>query len=333
MPANLTPEYHKADKRYRAAGTDSERLAALEEMLRVIPKHKGTEHMRADLKKKVSKLKADMQSGSKKGGGKQVDIFHIPLGGAGQVVLIGTPNSGKSSIVGAMSNAKVNIADFEFSTQSPVPGMINFEDVHIEVVDMPPVSADYTPAGMVNAYRNCDIIGIVIDLSTNCLEQMELCLAYLEEHKLLADEQTDSQDQSGNRLGRDAFVICTKADKVSDGTLETFKELIQRKFDYVQISAETGDGLDELSKFLFDRLKVVRVYTKKPGHDADMKDPFALKQGDTVMDLANAVHRELAEKLKSAKIWGTGVYDGQSVPREHILHDKDVVELHFPRVD
>lgn len=333
MPANLTPEYHKADKRYRAAGTDGERLAALEEMLRVIPKHKGTEHMRADLKKKLSKLKADMQSGGKKGSGKHVDIFHVPLGGAGQVVLIGAPNSGKSSIVGAMSNARVNIADFEFSTQTPVPGMIKFEDVQIQVVDMSPISADFVPAGMVNAYRNCDIIGIVIDLSTNCLEQMEMCLAYLDEHKLLIDGQVDSEYEDGNRLGRDAFVICTKCDKVSEGTLETFKELVDREFDYVQISAESGEGLDELSKFLFDRLKVVRVYTKKPGRDADMSDPFTLKQGDTVIDLAYAVHRELAEKLKSAKIWGTGVYDGQSVPREHVLCDKDVVELHFPRVD
>lgn len=332
MPANLTPEYIKADQRYKQAGSDSERLEALEQMLRAIPKHKGTEHMQADLKKKVSRLKQDMQSG-KKGGSKTVDVFYMPKGGAGQVVLIGTPNSGKSSIVGALSNAKVNIAEFEFSTQVPLPGMAKHEDVSIEIVDTPPITADYAAPGQVGTYRNADLIGIVIDLSTDCLVQMDVCMNYLREHRLLARDESQKQDEQGNQLGKDVFVICTKADAVEGGTFETFVELTEDDFDFLKISAQSGNGLEGMMAYVFKKLDIVRVYSKKPGEDADMKEPFTLPAGSTITDLAGEVHRELAEKLQAARIWGTGVHDGQNVQKDHVLHDKDIVELTFPRVD
>jgi hypothetical protein len=328
MPANLTPEYYKADKWYKSASSDEERVLALEEMLRVIPKHKGTEHMRADLKKRLSKLKAQGSS-AKKSGAKHVDIFHIPKSGAGQVALIGMPNCGKSSIVGALSKAKVNIADYPFATTKPAPGMIKYEDVPIELIDMPPVTADYAAPGQVGTYRGCDLIAIVIDLSADVTEQMRVCLDYLDSHRLLLNEKIDATDVSGNLLGKQGFVICSKCDLEEPETIENLKNSCKRNFDYIKLSAETGEGLDELALKIFTMLDIVRVYAKKPGKKPDMTDPFTLPAGSDVYDLASLIHRELADKLKSAKAWGANVHPGQQVHRTHKLADKDIIELHF----
>jgi len=313
MPANLTPEYIKADKWFRSAGTNDEKILALEQMLRVIPKHKGTEHMRADLRKKLSRLK-DVSTQQKKGG-KHVDVFHIPKGGAGQIVLIGTPNSGKSAIVASLTNAKVHVADFPFATGAPVPGMMHFEDVAIQLVDMPPITADYSAPGQVGTYRTCDLIAIVIDLSGDVVEQMGVCLDYLESKSLLVDSGTPG--------------ICTKSDAAEAGGVEALKEVCGYPFEYVEVSVETGAGIEELSAKIFELLEIVRVYAKPPGKPADMTDPFTLPIGSTVMDLAHLIHRQLAQKFKHARIWGAGVYDGQQTQRTHVLNDKDIVELHF----
>ncbi len=327
MPANLTPDYFKAEQWYRSATTAEEKILALEEMLKVMPKHKGTDHLKADLRRKLSKLKED---GAQKGkAAKQVDIFHVPPTGAGQVVLLGTPNSGKSSVVGALTNAKVNIAEFPFATHAPVPGMVKYEDVQIQLVDMPPITADYMTPGQVGTYRNCDLIAVVIDLSEDVEEQLLILLDFLETRKLLADEETPDVDGQGDVLSRKIFCLCTKADIAVDGALELAKKSCDKPLPFVTVSTETGQGMDTLPTFLFETLEIIRIYAKPPGKPPDRNDPFTLPIGSTVQDLARTIHRELAEKLKSAKCWGTGVYDGQNVHLDHILYDKDIVELHF----
>ena len=211
MPANLTPAYLKADKWFREATTDEEKILALEEMMRIIPKHKGTDHMRADMRRKLSALKESAEKKKKTSHG--FDIFHIPKGGAGQVVLLGLPNSGKSAIVSAITHAKAHVADFPFTTNIPLPGMAQFEDIKIEIVDMPPITADFSPAGIINAYRNCDLIGVCIDLSDNIAEQVKVCFDFLESHRLLLDE-------SANVLGRKCFIIATKKDAAPPDALD-----------------------------------------------------------------------------------------------------------------
>ena len=328
MPANLTPEYFKADKWFRSASTNDEKILALEEMLRVIPKHKGTAHMRADLRKRLSKFK-DTQAKKSSGGGKGVDVFHVPKGGAGQIVLIGLPNSGKSAIVHVLTNAKVTVADFPYATGAPVPGMAAFEDIQIQLVDMPPITAEFSAPGQVGTYRNCDLIGIVIDLSADIDEQFGVCLEYLESRKLLIDDETPSEDANGNRMGKEVFVLCTKSDAAKAGAIEKVKSICKGRFEIIETSVENLQGIEELGGRLFEMLHIIRIYSKKPGQKADMTDPFTLPKGSTVMDLANAIHRQLAEKLKHARIWGEGVHDGQNIQRNHILDDKNVVELHF----
>jgi len=326
VPANLTPEYLKAEKWFRQASTPDEKILALEEMLRTIPKHKGTDHMQADIKRRLSKLR---QAAETRKTAKTVDFFYIPKSGAGQVVLIGTPSCGKSSIVGALTNAKVSIADFPFATATPVPGMVKFEDIQIQLIDMPPITADFAPPGIVSTYRSSDLIGIVIDLSADVLEQMQVCIDFLESHRLLMDNNADVQDTEGNTLARPTFVICSKADIAPPDALEKIKKNFAGRFEFVEVSTQNRLALDNLVARMYQLLKIVRVYTKKPGKKADLSEPFTLPAGSTVMNLATAIHRELAEKFRYARIWGTGVHDGQNVQKNHILNDKDIIELHF----
>ncbi|MCK4753272.1 MAG: TGS domain-containing protein, partial [Planctomycetes bacterium] len=238
-------------------------------------------------------------------------------------------NSGKSAIVEATTNAKVNVADFPFATGAPIPGMATFEDIHIQIIDMPPVTAEFSAPGQVGTYRNCDLIGIVIDMSADTAEQLKICLDFLESRKLLIDKDTPQHDEHGNVLGKNAIVICTKSDIAKPDALQTIKQTCKYPFEFVEISTEDPATLDKLSGVFFKELKIIRIYAKPPGKPADMTDPFTLPAGSTVIDLARAIHRELAEKLKHARIWGTGVYDGQNTQRNHILNDKDIIELHF----
>ena len=330
MPANLTPDYFKAEKWFKSATTDDERILALEEMLRVIPKHKGTDHMRADLRKKLSKLREAVESGGKKGSAKHVDIFHIPKSGAGQIALIGTPNSGKSSLVASLSKAHVNVADYPFATTVPAPGMTKHEDVPIEIVDTPPITSDYAAPGQINTYRGTDLIAIVIDLSSDPLEQMDTCIEYLFSHRLLLDNSASQKDAAVNKLARKTFVICTKSDIAPPGTMDTLIELTEHDLDFIEVSARTGLGLEDLTAKFFKLLDVVRIYAKKPHKPADMTEPFTLPSGSTVYDLAFHIHRELAEKLKTARSWNSpGIRDGQNVHKTHVLTDKEIIELHF----
>jgi ribosome-interacting GTPase 1 len=344
MPANLTPDYFKAEQWYREATTAEEKILALEQMLAVMPKHKGTDHLKADIRRKLSALKEGEEKRHKSAG---VDIFHVPRMGAGQVVLLGLPNSGKSSIVEVLTNAKVHVADFPFATSAPVPGMMNFEGVHIQIVDMPPITAEIVMPGQVGTYRNCDLIAIVIDLSADpCLrpptatfegrpagagveEQWKVCLEFLATRSLLLDEKTPAQDERGNVLGKGAFCICTKCDIAREGAADKIRQVCGDRFEVIVVSVETGEGMGELPKVLFKQLKIIRVYAKPPGKKPDMDEPFTMPVGSTVHDLASTIHRELAEKLKHARIWGTGVYEGQNVQKNHVLQDKDIVELHF----
>ncbi len=326
MPANLTPAYYAAEGRFRSAQTNEEKILALEEMLAVMPKHKGTDGLKADLRRKLSRLK---EAATQKKAAKQTDIFHVPRTGAGQVVLLGMPNTGKSSILAALTNAKVAVADFPFATHAPVPGMVKYEDVQIQLVDMPPITADYSAPGQVGTYRNSDLIALVIDLLQDVEEQILVLLDFLESRKLLLDETTPAVDSQGNALGKKAVCLCTKADLAPEGAFELVQSSCDKMTAFLKLSTETGEGFDRLGEMLFRELNILRVYAKPPGKPADMNEPFTLPVGATVQDMARAIHRELAEKLKSARIWGTGVYDGQQVHLTHTLHDKDVVELHF----
>jgi ribosome-interacting GTPase 1 len=325
LPANLTPVYHAAEERFRQAKTKEEKIAALEEMLAVIPKHKGTDHLQADIKKRIAKLRDE---GDEKGGAKSGDPFLIPREGAGQVVLMGFPNTGKSSLVGTLTRAKVTVADYPFSTALPVSGMMNYEDILIQLVDLPPVTAEEMPKGMAGTLRLADLVAITVDGSDDdCLEQWQGCLNHLNERRIL--EIPGENTGQHTKPPADFLVVITKYDAPgADERLELLKEMIPAGWIYTTVSVNDPDSLNRLRKLIFDRLEIIRVYSKIPGKDVDRSNPFVLKVGQTVLDMAAKVHRDFPDKLKSAKVWGSAKFPGQPVEKDFPLADGDVVELH-----
>jgi len=325
MPANLTPDYARAEQRYRSASTDAERLDALQEMLRHIPKHKGTEKMQADLKRRISELR---KAAGSKGPSRGPDPFHIPRSGAGQVVLIGPPNVGKSMLVARTTKAPVKVTDYPFATPLPVPGMAHFEDVQIELVDTPPVAAGHLPAGLIGTVRSADVVCMVVDLSNDPLEQAELVRGLLAS-KGISVRSVPRDQRGGDDPGLlSGLIVANKSDAASAGDLDALRELYGGELDVLPVSAEMGEGLDRLLERLWQLLAVIRVYAKQPGKPADYDRPFTLPVGSTVEDLARQIHRELPEKMKHARLWGHARFDGQQVHRTEPLRDKDVVEIH-----
>ncbi len=333
MPVNQSPMYKKAEERYRSASTPADRLAALEEMFRLVPKHKGSEKLQAQIKQKIKATKEELQQGRGKGGAGHRDLFAVPKQGAGQVVLLGAPNVGKSSIVGALTEAKVEIADFPFSTQCAVPGMARFEDAPIQLVDMPPIIEGHAQPGMLGAYRAADAILLVVDLSAiDLLDQFEQPLGLLAERGLkpVSQPTLEFDEDESAALPKRMLVVANKSDTPgADGNFEGLQELVVGDLVMLPVSASTGEGLEAMMASLFGLLDVIRIYAKKPGKPADLQEPFILTKGGTVQDMAYMIHRELADGLKTARVWGTQVHDGQQVHHTHVLADKDVVELHF----
>lgn len=325
MPANLTPDYERAERRYREAATDDQRLDALREMFAQIPKHKGTEKLQADLKRKMSQLR---KAAAKKGPAKATDLFHVPRAGAGQVVLVGAPNSGKSMLVARTTHAPVKVTDYPFATALPVPGMARYHDVQIMLVDTPPVTADHIPGALLGTIRAADIIALVVDAAADPLGQADMLLDLLSGRGLVLRTAPLNEIDPFDPAQHSALLVLNKVDLADRETADTFRDLYASRLEVWPVSAATGEGLDALIERFWQLLAVVRVYTKHPGKPPDKSKPFTLDVGATVDDLAREIHRELPEKMKFARIWGDGRFAGQQVHRTEVLHDLDVVEIH-----
>ena len=330
MPANLTAQYKEAEERYRRAVGYEEKLDALREMLALLPKHKGTEKLQADLRKRLSKLE-DESAHVAKSGHHGPDVGHVKREGAGQWVLLGPPNAGKSSLLAALTHAHPEIADYPFTTRHPQPGMMPFEDVLVQLVDTPAVAAGHTEAWLPNLARNADGLLLVLDVTADDLEEAWRALGeVLERARVRPKGRPLPEDASPLVEPRPMLVLLNKSDEDADGTFAALaREAIGDGFPVFRVSATRGEGLDPLRPLLFSELHRIRVYTKEPGHKADLGRPFVLRQGATVDDLASLVHQDLAARLKFARIWGAHArFEGQQVDRHHALEDRDVVELH-----
>jgi ribosome-interacting GTPase 1 len=329
MPANLPPQYSKAEEEYRRASTPAERLEKLREMFRLLPKHKGTEKLQSDLKQKISRARDEIE-GAKHAGKKSGVSHRIPHEGAGQVVLVGGPNAGKSALLAALTNAHPEIAAYPFTTRSPQPGMMAWEDVRVQVVDLPAVTADFLEPWVPSIVRSADAALLVVDLAADdVLDAAQagrdrLTAAHTE---LVGTLPFDVEDEAVRHLK--AIVVANKTDAEGAGDrLELVREWFGDRFPVLAVSARTGEGLDDLRRTSYHLLGVIRVYTKIPGKPADRNRPFTVPIGSTVLDLAREVHRDFEHALKFARVWGTGVFEGQTVKRDHELMDADIVELH-----
>lgn len=319
MPANLTPQYRAAEERYRRAGSPEEKAAALQEMLAVIPKHKGTEKLQAEIKSRLARLR---EEGKKKSKSRRFNPFGVEKQGAGQVVLAGYPNCGKSALVGALTRAKVKVAEYPFSTTLPVAGMMPYEDTYVQLVDTPPVSPDNVPPGLIGTFREADALLLVVDAcAADSLDQLEGLLQLLQERGVI------DLSEEGETLAPVPFLVAASKIDLPGGpeNLQVLQEL-RPDLEFLGVSC-TGAGLETLKEKLFAALEIIRVYGKAAGRPADLERPFILKRGSTVLDFAAMVHKDFPRRLKSALVWGSTRFDGQAVPRDYLLADKDIVEL------
>jgi ribosome-interacting GTPase 1 len=345
MPANLSPEYRAAADAYRKARDPQERLDQLREMLRVIPKHKGTDHLQADLKRRIKELDEEV-AGPKKGGARGGPALVVRPEGAAQVALVGPPNSGKSLLHDRLTGSGARSGPYPFTTQYPEPGMLKWQDVHFQLVDLPALAAEHPLPWLGGALLMADACLLVIDLADpDCLQQVSAVQAQLRERKVSlvtrwpADPAVDAVAARSATPDDDVFalqlptlLLANKADLLADPQtdLEALAELEEPPFPTLLISAQSGLGLGDLGGWLWQQLGLVRVYTKAPGKPAENERPFTLRAGEqTVADAARLVHREMARTLKYARVWGRSVAaDGQHVGRDHRLADRDILELH-----
>ena len=326
MPANLPPEYFEAEKRYRAARSTAKKIERLEELISTIPKHKGTDKLRADFRRRLSKLRASTEA--RKRPSKRDSAFSIDREGAGQVVVVGPTNVGKSALVAALTNATPEVSGSPFTTWEPTPGMMPVENIQIQLIDTPPLSSEYVEPQLMNLIRRADLILLVVDLQTDPFQQLEDAIALLQEHRVIPRQlKDDYADQRGVTFIRLLVLVNKNDDEGSDEDLEIFRVLLEDDWPLLPVSADTGRNLERLKEEVFERLEIIRVYSKPPGKKPDLSAPFVLKKGSTVEDLAGKVHQDFLENLKCARVWGSATYDGQMVGRDHVLADGDVVEL------
>ena len=326
MPANLPPDYFEAENRYRAAKTAKEKIARLEEMLTIMPKHKGTDKLRADLRRRISRLKDASQP--KKGASKRESAFHIEKEGAAQVAVVGPANVGKSALVAALTNASPEVSAYPNTTWRPTPGMMPVDNMQIQLVDTPPIDRDYIEPELIDLIRRADLILLVVDLQTDPMSQLQESVVLLDEYRIVPQRlEAKTEPQPG--LTFVLFqVLANKADDDgSDENVDIFIRLLEDDWPVLAVSAVTGRNLEELKRTVVRRLTLIRVYSKAPGKEPDFTAPFVLKKGSTVADFAGMVHQDFAKRLKTARLWGKRVFDGQLVPREHPLEDGDVVEM------
>lgn len=321
MSANLPPAYKEAEKRFRVARDTAEKIAVLKEMISLLPKHKGTDKIFADLKRKMAKLKREPK---KKSVGRRDNAFLIDREGAGQIALVGAANSGKSSLVDALTNAQPAVSEAPFTTWEPLPGMMYFENVQIQLVDTPPLSHEYNEPLLFDLIKRADIVAVVVDVTADPLGQLHLTLELLDTRSIRAAAPGEEPDYHIKKT----VVLANKYDGPDqDEDLEIFTELLDVELPVMGLSARTKRNLEAFREEMFRLLGVIRVYTKAAGKEPDFTQPFVLKSGTTVEELAEKVHKDFGEKLKEARLWGEGLFDGQLVSRDHVLKDGNIVEL------
>jgi len=340
MPANLSPEYKAAEAAFRKTRDPRERLELLREMLRTVPKHKGTEHLQADIKSRVKELAEELE-GARKGAAHGSRPLVIRPEGAAQIALVGPPNAGKSSLHARLTGSAAHVGPYPFTTQHPEAGMLPHEDVHFQLVDLPPIAPEHPVPWLVGSLQTADAALLVVDLAEpSCPEQLEAVQSLLKGRRVTFTERwpASAEPHAGAESGDDdpfalrlpTLMVANKADEMAEpeAELEALRELTGARWPALVVSATTGRGLGEIGPWLFRNLGIVRVYTKTPGHAADRHRPFTLRRGQTVGDVARLVHRDLARSLRYARIWGQSGFEGQQVGHEHRLADGDIVELH-----
>ncbi len=331
MPTNLPPKYFDVEKKLKTAGTPEEKIEIMDEMLSIIPKHKGTEKLRASLKTKIAKQKNAAQK--KSATAKHGHSYKVKKSGAGQVIVIGPPNAGKSMLVKSLTHIDAHVEETPFTTFEPYPAMMPFKDIQIQLVDTPPITPEYMETWYPDLVKAADAVIILIDpfaVAPDPIDAMRCIFDKLTAKKIQFIEDCKEPAPEQGWVCKKTLVAANKSDLPDAAeNLEILQELLETDFKLIPVSANTGQGLEEFKLRIYSMLNIIRVYSKIPGKKAELRAPFTLKKGSTVMDMARAVHKDFSEKLQFARIWSTTAYDGQRVHRNHILEDEDLIELHM----
>lgn len=330
MPANLTPDYRAAERRYREAREPRERLEALREMLRLVPKHKGTDHLQADIKSRIKELTVQL-SGPRKGGARTAPMTVVHREGAAQVALVGAPNTGKSALHARLTGSRSPSEPYPFATRHAEPGMLPVHDVAIQLVDLPSIAPGATVPWIGETLRHADAALLVVDLTAaDCLESTAAVAEALSERRIILTANWSREGDESFETHLPCLLVVNKSDLLADpvGEARVFEELEGFDFETLVVSAATGEGCAAVGPSVFDRLGVVRVYTKEPGHPPEMDRPFTVFRGATVLEVAALVHRDFVDSFHHARLWGRSGYDGARVGADHVVVDGDVIELH-----
>lgn len=337
MPANLPPQYFEVEKQYRLAKEPEEKLAYLRQLLSIVPKHKGTEKLQAELKRKIAKL-TDQIEQIQKSSKKRPSIYRVERTlGVPQVVIVGPPNSGKSQLISALTNARPAVTPYPYATQMPVPGMMDYQDIQIQLIDTMSITADDICSWVADLVRATDATMLVVDLGApDCLDQLEgilerfdkMKIEFVKEKAPKREEEEDEQVIFGKVI-KPAILIGNKSDLDTSGEMANLlKEFYQDKFNIIIVSALEKTNLESLKEAIFNVLSIIRIYTKVPGKPPDKTKPYVLPKGSTVYDVARAIHHELAETFRTARVWGSTRFEGQFVERDYVVADQDIVEIH-----
>ena len=326
MPANLTPQYHAAEKRYREAKEVDDKIAALQEMLAVMPRHKGTDHLYAGLRGKIARL--GQESERKQAGARRAG-FYIRREGAGQVVLVGPANSGKSQLLAMLTSAVPEVAMYPYTTRALLPGMMKYEDIQIQLVDTPPLGHRSVRVLLSAVLHATDLIAILVDLGIDPVSQFDWTLGQLQECRVVPVGTEPDDASETPSYAKNIMVIGNKSDLPGAyGHLQALESRCRSVCPVVTVSGTEGEGLDVLPGRLYDALNIIRVYTKAPGQRADMTEPVILQKESNVGEAATAIHKDIRRGLKYAVVWGSGKYQAQTVSKNHVLQEGDVVEFH-----
>ncbi|RLE56630.1 MAG: GTP-binding protein [Thermoprotei archaeon] len=388
MVTNLPAEAKAKWIKVMEARTPEEKIKALQEFLSSVPKHKGTEKLISFVRRRIAELKREIELRErvrKAAGAKRVKVY-VGKEGDVQLALLGLANSGKSALLRALTNAKVEVSDVPYTTKLPVPGMFIFENMYFQLVEAPSIvpggESTLTTLAMSIA-RNADGLILVVDLSSDPLRQFEILRSELERAHILINKPraiveierrvSGGIQVVGKLVGctvddvrkllseyrihhalvriigeatlddieraifeeyvyKPAIVIGTKLDVADEVTVREFTKVVGERYPVLTVSSLTGKGLDRglIAKTILTTLNLIRVYTKSPYRDAPDEKPLLIKAGSTVIDVAERIHRKLAENFKYAKIIR---FEGSRkrvlrVGKDYVLQDRDIVEIH-----
>ncbi|MFO0916041.1 MAG: GTPase [Pirellulales bacterium] len=329
MAANLTPQYLRAERQYRQAAAAEDELYWLQVMLRELPKHKGTDKLHAELKQKISRLKRAAESAPV---ARRTSSWIMPRQGAGRVLLIGAPNAGKSRLLSWLTHAQPLVADYPFSTRAPLPGMLEWGDVSIQIVDTPPITADVFDPQFHGLIRGADLVLLVVDFSHDdgWQQAVDVIDRLRQTRTRLATTSYLDDDDLGASYTR-TLLVAAKMDVPGARERYATWSAAPDRLDWPSIAVDVDSPSDreQLSQAIFESLDVVRVYTKHPREkQPTMERPYTLPRGATVMEVAELVHHDLARQLKHARLWSRGSSQPTQVRPDHIVDDGDIVELH-----